>query len=422
MLNEYIIDDEVIDRTKLTTLLDEYKDLFNRHRRIMVYSKKPLPVVLALILCEQLSLSLYLCHGFFSVDEVQEYKVKYDIDLFISDDQKAALSFDEVKEPAQQKGQGHLHIFTTGTTGKPKLARHTWNTISDAASHGSQRLVGKRWLMAYNHTTFAGLQVYFAALRSGGILIFVTSKDLELTARSIVKHKVDMISATPTFWRMLVNSWPKSLEKPTLEQVTMGGEIIPQDIIDLCSTFFSPQKLTHIYGSTEAGSVIAVSDRKAGFPVSFLYSEGKVKLRIAGGILEVNSRTRMQGYVGIKDLPGQGDWISTGDVVEIRGDRVYFIGRDDGTINIGGNKVRPEEVEDALIQLNEVKDCVAYEKRNPIVGSLLAANIVLQPNSDISVAEIKNRLGSILAGYKIPQYYKFIDYIRMCDNGKKIRN
>jgi acyl-CoA synthetase (AMP-forming)/AMP-acid ligase II len=84
--------------------------------------------------------------------------------------------------------------------------------------------------------------------------------------------------------------------------------------------------------------------------------------------------------------------------------------------------VLPEEVESALMQFKEIKDCVAYEKKNPIVGSLLAADIILQPNSKLSVAEIKAKLGSIFPEYKIPQFYRFVDEIKISENGKKIRN
>lgn len=422
MKNKYIIDDSVIDNTKLTDLLNEYKDLFRRHSRIMVHSENPLPIILSLHLCEDFKLSLYLCHSFFTVTEVEDYIEKYEIDLFVYADEILPLSYRELERRDNKDQEASIHIFTTGTTGKPKLARHSWESISRAARYVNDRLWGKIWLMTYSFTGYAGLQVFFSSSKSNGSLVFETQKDFTQIARAIVRRNVNIISATPTFWRMLMNSWLNSLPKPHLEQVTLGGEIVTQDIIDMCEKFFKINQLTHVYASTEAGSAIAVSDKKAGFPVSFLDPERKIKLRINDNILEINSPARMKCYVEIDKLPGHGNWISTGDVVETRGERVYFIGRNDGRINIGGSKVLPEEVEDALLRLEEVKDCVAYQKTNPIVGSILAADVIVQPNIEISIKEIKAKLKKFLADYKIPQFYRFVDNIRISDNGKKIRS
>jgi acyl-coenzyme A synthetase/AMP-(fatty) acid ligase len=388
----------------------------------MVHSKNPLPIIISLHLCEQLNLSLYLCHSFFLESEVKDYFKKYNIDLLVGGGNNDALDYTENVCHAKSMDEAGIHIFTTGTTGSPKLAQHSWNSISRAARHVSKRLRGKRWLMAYSVTGYAGLQVFFSASKSNGSLVFVTQKDFEQVCKYIVKNKVNIISATPTFWRMLINAWPDSLDVPQLDQVTLGGEIVTQDIIDLCDNLFSPKRLTHIYASTEAGSAIAVSDKKAGFPVDFLEDERAIKLRINQNVLEINSPGRMKGYVGSNSLPVDGEWITTGDLVEEKNGRVYFIGRNDSRINIGGSKVLPEEVESALMQFKEIKDCVAYEKKNPIVGSLLAADIILQPNSKLSVAEIKAKLGSIFPEYKIPQFYRFVDEIKISENGKKIRN
>ncbi|MBW2662020.1 MAG: hypothetical protein JRD93_08565, partial [Deltaproteobacteria bacterium] len=150
MKNKYIIDDSVIDSTKLTDLLNEYKGLFRRHSRIMVHSENPLPIILSLHLCEDLNLSLYLCHSFFTFTEVEDYIEKYDIDLLVYADEILPFSYRELERRDNKDREASIHIFTTGTTGKPKLARHSWDSISRAARHVSERLWGKNWLMTYS--------------------------------------------------------------------------------------------------------------------------------------------------------------------------------------------------------------------------------------------------------------------------------
>ena len=51
---------------------------------------------------------------------------------------------------------------------------------------------------------------------------------------------------------------------------------------------------------------------------------------------------------GAAPLRDAEDFVDTGDLVELRGARYYFVGRKDGVINVGGLKVHPEEVEAAI--------------------------------------------------------------------------
>ena len=71
----------------------------------------------------------------------------------------------------------------------------------------------------------------------------------------------------------------------------------------------------------------SVQDGRAGFPVRYLEeSSGGVALRIVDGELQLRSPGAMRGYL---DQPGaavEEGWLSTGDLVRIEGDRVYFLG------------------------------------------------------------------------------------------------
>ena len=423
MENRYIIEGKLICSSSLLAgLINKYKNLFIGHKNIMVHSQKVLPLILAIHLCEELKLNLFICHSFFTKNDVADYVNEYDIDLLIYDEIELTLCYSEYGISEESTSEANINIFTTGTTGKPKLARHSWESISMATKHVSSRLRDKQWLMAYSFTGYAGLQIFFSAQKGNGTLIFVDQKNFDQTCYSIVKHNINVISATPTFWRMLINSWPKSLARPMLEQLSMGGEIITQDIIDMCDDFFSPKQLTHIYASTEAGSAIAVSDKKAGFPISYLNSDRKIKLRIKKNMLEIKSKGRMKGYVGLNQQAKDGQWILTGDLIEIKNERCYFIGRNDCKINIGGSKVLPEEVEDVLNKLKGVEDCVVYEKKNPIVGSILAADIKTKSGFELKIPKIKTELSLVLPQFKIPQYYKKVENIGISENGKKIRS
>jgi len=315
------------------------------------------------------------------------------------------------KTPPIDSGIG---IFSSGSTGLPKLSLHQWKSLQEAASFATE-LESKHWLLTYGATTFAALQVILSANLSSG-KIFPILPNMEETCLLIVEQKIDVISATPSFWKKLISTWPQDLPFPQLAQATSGGEAVDQKTLDLISSKFNPEQLTHIYASSEAGSCIVVSDRKAGFPSSKISRSNKdVELKIIENELWVRSpRQRTEE---------QGNWYNTRDLVKQEGSRIFFVGRADGLINVGGNKVMPEEVEDLLISHPCVHEAVVYSIKNPIVGNLVAAQVVLESSIDPDITEqnLKDFLSQRLESFKIPRKILFVNTIEISPSGKKKR-
>jgi acyl-coenzyme A synthetase/AMP-(fatty) acid ligase len=69
-------------------------------------------------------------------------------------------------------------------------------------------------------------------------------------------------------------------------------------------------------------------------------------------------------------------FVDTGDIVERRGERYYFVGRKDGVINVGGHKVRPEEVEAVLNCHPGVRMSFVRGRKSPITGAVVVADVV----------------------------------------------
>ena len=313
-----------------------------------------------------------------------------------------------------------LGVFTSGTSGVPKLVYHDWDRIQLASKKVPERLWRKNWLMCYSPSSFAGLQVFFSAFSSGGTLHYADSDFFSL-CRIISDSPIHIISATPSFWRLLITSWPPDQIPPVLDQATVGGEIVGQDILDLICEFFRPRKLTHIYASTEAGSVIGVSDGREGFPVTWLAGKEGVQVRIRNNLLEVSSKSAMKQYAtkGSRIIE-EPIWIRTPDIVEIRGDRVIFLGRADGIINVGGTKVMPEQVERVISSIDGISDCHVYNKDNPVTGSLLAADVV-QETVTWTIPDLKAEIRKRLQPTHVPQYIRFVSSVAISPTGKKTR-
>jgi bile acid-coenzyme A ligase len=97
---------------------------------------------------------------------------------------------------------------------------------------------------------------------------------------------------------------------------------------------------------------------------------------------------------------------------------LYLEPRDHDTINVGGEKVDPDEVEAALRDHPAVIDAVAVAVPHQTLGSVVAAHIVLRPGASVRKAELAAHCGRRLAGYKIPKHFMFVDQVPRSAAGK----
>lgn len=92
----------------------------------------------------------------------------------------------------------------------------------------------------------------------------------------------------------------------------------------------------------------------------------------------------MMGYLNAEEdnLTDDG-WYMTGDIVEVDSKGyLRILGRQKEVINVGGQKVLPTEVEEVLMQMPEVTDCIVYGEKNLITGQIVVADIVLNRRID----------------------------------------
>src|SRR5262249_60705169 len=101
-----------------------------------------------------------------------------------------------------------------------------------------------------------------------------------------------------------------------------------------------------LYASSAAGVGFEVNDGLEGFPATLVGQHGgRVELKIVDGSLRIRSNGTARCYLGTAErLKDDEGFVDTGDVIELRDGRYYFIGRRGGIINVGGLKVHPEEI------------------------------------------------------------------------------
>jgi acyl-coenzyme A synthetase/AMP-(fatty) acid ligase len=241
-------------------------------------------------------------------------------------------------------------------------------------------------------------------------------------------HGVTHISGTPSHWRRALMSSYAHLIAP--EYIRLSGEIADQAILNHLAKIYPKARIAHAFATTEAGVAFVVSDVIAGFPSSVLTRTPGVEMKVENGSLRIRSARTASRYLAeehgpLKDADG---FVDTTDLLDLRNERYYFVGRRDGVINVGGLKVHPEEVEEVINRHPEVRMSLVRTKKNPITGALVVADVVLQsapgPQSD-GGRQIQRDILLLcreeLASHKVPAIINFVANLAVAESGKLIR-
>lgn len=284
-----------------------------------------------------------------------------------------------------------LLVLTTGTTGAPRGVRHDWNRLLRSVERiePTPASADERWLLAYGLHQFAGLQVLLHVMAAGATLVAPAPRRPVAGLRALRELGVTHASATPTYWRFLLAELRSSGHPaPTLRQITLGGEAVPDGVLADLHATFPDARISHVYAASEFGSSGSVRDARAGLPVTVLQrgDDAAIAMRIVDDELWVRSRTGMLGYYGEPDIDADG-WRPTGDLVRVEGERIVFTGRTSEVINVGGVKVHPLPIEARVLAVPGVRIARVHGRPNPVTGSVVAVEFVADtdPAADVDL-------------------------------------
>ena len=318
-------------------------------------------------------------------------------------------------------------LLTSGTTGQPKLVSHTLASLSGVIGGGGASVV---WSTFYDIRRYGGLQILLRALFGSASLVLSSAS--ETTAEFLDRAgalEVTHISGTPSHWRRALMSSAAGRIAP--HYVRLSGEIADQTILDQLKAAYPAAGVAHAFAATEAGVGFAVNDGLAGFPARLIEEgSGTVELKIQEGSLWLRSPLTAARYLGTEhtlSVDAEG-FVDTGDVVERRGDRYYFVGRKGGIINVGGRKVHPEEVEAVLNGHPQVQMSRVTARKSPYTGAVVVAEIVLKAtpateeiDTGALKAELLEHCHAALAAYKVPAAITFVPQLNIGASGKLAR-
>jgi acyl-coenzyme A synthetase/AMP-(fatty) acid ligase len=251
--------------------------------------------------------------------------------------------------------EGAIALYTSGTTGVPKpIRRILAGEIERRRGRGSPDDV---WLLTYAPFRWAGISVLLHALAVDCTIVVPSGTEPAALCSAILEQGVTHVSMTPSLFRKFqLAGMTDRLSASAVKQLTFGGEAADDVLLAAARKALPSARISHVYATTELGDVIAVSDGRAGLPITRIDADPRFEFTPDGELIVAGVRT--------------------GDIWERRDDRYVFVGRRQELINVGGLTVSPAEVEKIALQVEGVIWARAFAVPSPIVGEVVGLEYV----------------------------------------------
>ncbi len=357
-----------------------------------------------------------------------------DVDLHVGSDERMDLPRVETTSVADV-------MFTTGTTGMPKGV-----CLSHANIAGSAANING--FIGTNHTDIEALGLPLShsfglgrlrcILKAGGTIILVGNFANLKAFFTVMEHEhVTGFGMVPAVWQYIKRLSGRRIGKfaDQLRYIEVGSAAMPIEDKRLLMELFPSTRICIHYGLTEASRAIftelhtdADFLNSIGRPVSsqvevcILNDEGTPVADGQDGELCVRGNMVTRSYFLPEDNRDAffGDWFRTGDWGHRDSSgRFYLTGRKKELINVGGEKVSPATIEEAICSLG-IADCacVAIPDPNGVLGEVPKA-FLLNKGEDLPTVDVlKSALAQRLPAHEIPVEWEWIDSIPRSSSGK----
>ena len=342
-----------------------------------------------------------------------------------------------------------LMFFTSGTSGYPKIAAHSykyplghfitakyWHQVNPEGLHLTISDTG--WAKALWG------KLYGQWLCEAATFVYDFDRfDAEKILPLFAKYKITTFCAPPTMYRMLIKQDLSRFDLSTIEHASTAGEALNPEVFRQ----FEKHTGLHImegFGQSESTLIIgnlAGGSHKIGsmgkpvplYDVHLLNAEGEeVKLGENGEICINISKGLPCGlaysYEGNEEITKEtwrDGYYHTGDLAWRDEDGfLWYVGRADDVIKSSGYRIGPFEIENVIMELPYVLECGVSAAPDEIRGQVVKASIVLvggTKGTDELKKEIQNYVKSRTAPYKYPRIIEFRESLPKTTSGKIIR-
>ena len=343
---------------------------------------------------------------------------------------KSPLKGDFFSLPLRE-GWGGSVLYTTGTTGDAKgvmLSEEAWRAnaenLIDRLGFTSDLL----FIVCGPLNHLGSLSKIYPTLMSGATLYIMESLK-NLNAFFSVFNLPFAKFATflvPSSIRMLLQVAMKELAAVSdkIDFIETGAAPISRlDMEQLCQ-ILPHSRLFNTYASTETGIVASYEFSKYGCEPGVVGKPMKhSSVRIdENGRVVCSGKTIMSGYLDAPEATAQvlrNGEVYTSDIGSIDENGMLRLhGRMDDVINVGGYKVNPAEVEEAVQAFEGIRDSICIPAPHILLGTAPKLLYVPKQGKTIKPKDIADFLKGRIENYKIPLLYQAVDAVKHTYNGK----
>jgi long-chain acyl-CoA synthetase len=312
-----------------------------------------------------------------------------------------------------------LILFTSGSSGRPKAVVHALEGLL-AKFRAPRRAWRTVSFLLFDH--IGGLNTLFYTLANLGCTVVPQDRSVDAVCRAIEHHRAELLPTTPSFLNLLLmQDAQERFDLSSIQRITYGTEVMPARTLDAANRAFPGVRFQQTYGLSEVGILRSASQSDSSLLVKIGGED--YQTRVVDGRLQIRARTSMLGYLNAASPFDAAGWLDTGDVVQQAGDYYRILGRESDVINVGGQKVSPDEVEQVLANLPGVIEAVVYGEEHAILGQIVAAT--LHMNSPTPTADIRRRVAAHCRGrlqpFMVPQKVRVVSEPLLSDRFKKLR-
>ncbi|MEL1136088.1 class I adenylate-forming enzyme family protein [Desulfitobacterium sp. THU1] len=334
-----------------------------------------------------------------------------------------------------------LFIFTGGTTGVSKAARHTQEALLLKVSltlMGEWRFNPQDVFLNYAPMFHVGgLSFVLFVLSSGACMIIADRFDVDELLRTIDREKVtQMFIIPPSIFKAMKDSpLINDIDTSSMRYLMFSGGDTSDEIVKSAFELFPKASILNGYGHSENAAIInnILTREQYGKKPGLICSIGKpmafsqIKLvndqgyevkKGECGEAWARGPAQMRGYLN-RPNPFVDCWFPTGDI--LRQDEegyFYFMERKKDMIKCGGENIFANEVESVVSSHPAVSSCAVVGLADPLYSEIVAAAVVLKNDKRVTEEQLIEYCKSKLASYKKPKKVFFLKELPLSSVGK----
>ncbi|MBR0036375.1 MAG: AMP-binding protein [Bacteroidales bacterium] len=332
-------------------------------------------------------------------------------------------------------------VFTTGTTGKSKgviLTHRQQSLYTSVAADGYKLKKNSRFLVAAPLNHVGGIRSTHFALANGCCAVYLEGmSDLVKLFAVIEKHHVTSLFLPPASIRIIINRTGDkfSMFKHQIDFVSTGSSPLFASDCNGLRKLLPYSNLYNTYQATEVPGGTAYNYANEDFrancigkpvrtmDVTILTEDGRfTKEAGVEGQICAKSEMVMKGYYNEPELTKsvfKDGWFVSSDIGRFDEDGyLYYIGRKDDVINLGGYKIAPTDVESLALQSGLVHECICIEDSDDYGVPFIKLLVVVADKSQFDPKALNTFLSDKLEKYKIPRAIEAVDALMKTYNGK----